>query len=80
MQYTIRNIPKKVDKALRHLARTQNKSLNQVAVETLARALGIADEPVRYRDLSDLAGKWIEDPDFDRAIADQDVVDPELWR
>lgn len=23
---------------------------------------------------------WQEDPEFDKAIADQDMIDPELWR
>jgi hypothetical protein len=80
MQYTIRNIPKRLDQALRELARTQNKSLNQVAIETLTKALGTAEEPVRHRDLGDLAGKWVEDPDFEQAIADQDTVDEAIWK
>ena len=80
MQYTIRNIPKRLDQALRHLARTQNKSLNQVAIETLTKALGTAEEPVRHRDLGDLAGKWVEDPGFEQAIADQDTVDEAIWK
>ncbi|HXV62598.1 MAG TPA: hypothetical protein VEK15_18000 [Vicinamibacteria bacterium] len=80
MQYTIRNVPKRLDEALRRLARTQNKSLNQVAIEALTRALGIAEEPVRHRNLGDLAGKWVEDPEFKQAIADQDTVDESLWK
>ena len=28
----------------------------------------------------DLAGTWEEDPEFDRAIADQDSIDDELWK
>lgn len=42
--------------------------------------MGLAEEPVRCRDLSDLAGTWTEDPEFDRAIADQDRIDEDLWR
>ncbi len=41
------------------------------------------DSPIngeRRRDLSDLAGTWVEDPAFDEAIRDQDVVDPDLWK
>jgi hypothetical protein len=34
----------------------------------------------RRRDLSDLAGTWVEDPAFDQAIRDQDVIDPDLWK
>ena len=80
MQYTIRNIPESLDVALRERARQEDKSLNQVAVEALASALGLGSESVRSRDLEDLAGTWEDDPEFDRAIADQDAIDDELWK
>jgi hypothetical protein len=80
MQYTLRNIPEALDEALRERARSENKSLNQVAIEALSRALGLRRRAVRHRDLADLAGRWREDPDFDQAIADQDRVDEELWK
>jgi plasmid stability protein len=80
MQYTIRNVPKKLDVLLRDRAKKEGKSLNQVVLEAIARALSISDEPARQRDLSELAGTWIEDLDFDRAIQDQDRVDEDLWR
>jgi len=80
MQYTIRNIPESLDVALRERARQEHKSLNQVAVEALTSALGLGSESVRSRDLADLAGTWEEDPEFDRAIADQDAIDDELWK
>ncbi len=80
MQYTLRNVPEALDEALRERARAESKSLNQVAIEALASALGLERRAVRHRDLSDLAGRWREDPEFDRAIADQDRVDDELWK
>jgi hypothetical protein len=40
--------------------------------------LGLCAE--KQRDLSDLAGTWVEDPAFDEAIADQDRIDPDLWK
>jgi hypothetical protein len=36
--------------------------------------------PLRQRDVSDIAGTWQEDPEFDQAVADQDRVDEGLWR
>jgi hypothetical protein len=36
--------------------------------------------PQKQRDLSDLAGTWVEDRAFDEAIADQDRIDPDLWK
>lgn len=80
MQYTVRNIPKRVDQVLRQLARTQRKSLNQVAVEALAMAAGVTEQGVRHRDLGDLSGTWLEDPDFEKAIEDQEVIDEKLWK
>jgi len=80
MQYTIRNVPIYLDAALRVSAREQGKSLNEVAIEALARGFGLGDERVRQRDLSDIAGSWRKDPAFDRALAAQDPVDEATWR
>ena len=80
MQYTIRNVPKYLDAALRVSAREQGKSLNEVAIETLARGFGLGQAQVRQRDLSDIAGSWRKDPAFERALAAQDTVDEEMWQ
>jgi plasmid stability protein len=77
MRYTIRNVPGYLDAALRVSAREQGKSLNEVAIEALARGFGMGDERVRQRDI---AGSWRRDPAFDRAIAAQDTIDEEMWR
>ena len=71
MQYTLRNIPSDLDQALRQAAHDQRKSLNQVAVEALRRAVGLTRERGRRRDLADIAGTWKEDSRFDSALADQ---------
>ncbi len=80
MQYSIRNIPAAVDRALRRRAREEGKSLNEVAIDALRRGIGVDNEPVRYRELRDLSGTWLEDPDFDAAIAEQHRIDPHLWK
>jgi hypothetical protein len=80
IQYTLRRIPPRVDRELRRRADAQRQSLNDVAVQALECGLGLADQPVRYHDLDDLAGTWVDDPEFDDAIAQIDKVDPELWR
>ncbi len=64
----------------RRSAREQGKSLNEVAIEALARGAGLTEHHFSQRDLSDLAGTWQEDPVFDRAVAAQDTVVVELWR
>jgi plasmid stability protein len=80
MQYTIRNVPDTLDEALRRAARERGKSLNEVAIEALARGVGITQDRRRQRDLSGMAGTWREDPAFDSALADQDTVDEEMWK
>lgn len=79
MQYTLRGVPPAVDRALRDRARREGVSLNQAAVEALVRALGLGDRPVRHRSLDALRGTWHDDPDFERAIAEQHRIDESLW-
>ncbi len=80
MQYTLRNVPKSLDRALREQARSQNKSLNDIVLEALRRALGLEGEPLVQRDLSDVVGTWQEDPELDRVLAEQRRIDPEAWK
>lgn len=79
MQYTIRNVPRVLDEALRRAARERGKSLNEVTIEALARGASVTEERGRQRDLSDVAGTWRKDPAFDRALAAQDTIDEEMW-
>ena len=80
MQYTLRNIPAALDRALRALARREGKSLNEVAIRALRRGVGVSEPRIPYRSLSDVAGTWREDPAFEQALADQDRIDEPLWR
>ena len=80
MQYTLRNVPPNLDRALREQARSENKSLNEVLLEALQRAFGLHGEPPPRRDLSDIVGTWSEDPELDRVLREQRQVDPEAWR
>lgn len=78
-QYTIRNVPVEVDRALRKKAKADGKSLNETALDALRRAAG-PEIPVRYHDLDHLIGTWVEDPEFDRILEAQRQIDEELWR
>ena len=80
MQYTIRSIPPALDARLRALAAVEQRSLNDTVVQVLTRALGLSASAVRRRELADVAGTWKNDPLFDRALLDQDRVDPDLWK
>jgi len=79
-QYTIRDIPARVDDALKKKARREGKSLNQVTIEALTRAVGLGGEPPLHHDLDYLAGTWVEDPEFESVLQDQDRIDPGLWQ
>lgn len=80
MTLTLNNLPPAVEDELRRRAIAEGKPVDQVALDVLARGLNLPPQPVKYRDLSDIAGTWVEDPAFDDAIRDQDQVDPEAWK
>lgn len=80
MQYTLRNVPPGLDQALRRWAIEEGTTLNEAALRAMIRGLGLGGRPRRQRDLSAIAGSWIEDPEFDRALADQDLIDEDLWK
>ena len=80
MQYTLRNVPKHLDRALRSQAKREHKSLNEVVIAALLRAVGIEGEAPVQRDLSDIVGTWQDDPELDRVLAAQRRIDPEMWK
>jgi plasmid stability protein len=80
MQYTIRNLPALLDEAIRKRAKEEGKSLNTVAVEALMQAFGLRGGAPVHRDLSDLAGTWVEDAAVDEALRAQRGIDDEMWR
>jgi hypothetical protein len=79
MQYTLRNIPPELDRALKARAKQLGQSVNQVAVEALARSVG---QPVRRRSLHGMPGAWTkkEAKDFDRFLSARRRIDEELWK
>jgi hypothetical protein len=82
MQYTIRQVPKNVDKVLRATAKAQRKSLNQVAIEALKSGLGVGDANAPKRDLSFLVGTLtVEDAKaMDEARDVFEQIDENAWR
>ena len=79
-QYTIRNVPRSVDRALRKRALAQRRSLNAILLEALTDAAAVAKEPRLHDDLDHLIGSWIHEPEIDRALDDQRTVDLRDWR
>jgi hypothetical protein len=80
MQYTLRNIPKPLDQALRRRARDQGKTLTAAAVDAMARGLGLSEAPVRHRSVRDVVGALQKDHELRAALSDQRRIDPELWK
>ena len=79
MQYTIRKIPPALDKAIKARAKLLGKSVNELALEALARSVG---EPVRRRELRRMPGSWTaaEAKAFDHFLAEHRAIDQELWK
>jgi plasmid stability protein len=77
---TIRNLPPQLAAALEREKRRQGKSLNQTVIDLLGQGLGA--QGVRSNGLGQLAGGWNEEEfrDFERATAQFEGVDEELWR
>lgn len=80
MQYTIRKVSNTLDAVLRRWAREQGKSLNEVALDAMARGAGLAGRVVPQRDLHDIAGTWRKDRAFDRVRKAHETIEAELWR
>lgn len=80
-QYTIRNVPQRVDQALRRRAQATGKSINQVAVEALIEGSGEGGR-IAHDDLDFLVGSLskAEAKILDREIAHQRLIDEKLWR
>lgn len=76
---TIRNLPPSIATALEREKRRRGKSLNQTVIELLGQGLG--EQGVRTNGLGRLAGGWSEDEfrDFERATAQFEALDQELW-
>ena len=81
---TLRNLPSDLDKAIRKRARGKRMSVNKAVIGLLVEHL-TQDKMKRaelYHDLDNLCGSWTEDAAaaFDRALAKQRAIDPDVWK
>jgi plasmid stability protein len=79
---TLRNLPEPLWRIIRQRAAAAGISLNRAVIEVLEERLGSGAERIQiHHDLDDLAGSWSEEEArvFDRALAAQRAIDPELW-
>ncbi|MCP9440154.1 MAG: hypothetical protein NNA20_02090 [Nitrospira sp.] len=81
---TLRNLPPSVERTIRQRAKQKGVSVNKVVIGLLQEHLGESEKrPVRrYHDLDELAGSWSkqEAEAFDRTLAKQRTIDPEMWK
>jgi hypothetical protein len=80
MQYTLRNVPRDGDWALRQKARRDGQSLNEVAIEALSRGVAVEIGIMKNHDLDFALGTWVEDSEFDKALDGQRQINPDLWK
>ncbi len=80
VQYTIRNVPAEVDRALRLKARKSHESLNEVLLQALRTSVSADDGLVKYHDLDFIAGSWADDAGTNSTLKDQRKIDAELWK
>lgn len=81
---TLRNLPSDLDKAIRKRAQGKRMSVNKAVIGLLEEHL-TQDKMKRtelHHDLDDLCGSWTEDAAaaFNRALAKQRAIDPDLWK
>ncbi|HEY7473715.1 MAG TPA: hypothetical protein VH679_01790 [Vicinamibacterales bacterium] len=77
-QLTIRGVSDELARRLMRLSRERGESMNSTALSILEDALGI---DARRKRLARYATWTAEDLHvFDRALADQRVIDDDLWR
>jgi hypothetical protein len=80
-------MPADLEKRIEAMAREENASLAQTVIRLLLRATGLRDSPGsgdvprRHNDLDALAGSWSaeEAEEFERALAEQRRIDPDIW-
>ncbi|MFO7535849.1 MAG: hypothetical protein R6X19_09250 [Kiritimatiellia bacterium] len=49
-------------------------------VDALRTGCGAGKESVRFHDLDVLAGTWVADPAFDKAMKAFEAIDKDLWK
>ena len=80
---TIRGIDETTARILKERARKEGTSVNAVLLKTLRESLGLEKRrrTVIYDDLDHLAGTWSEKDfiEFQKRIADFEVVDEKMW-
>lgn len=82
---TLRNLPPELARIIRRKAHQKGTSLNKVVITLLEEGVGMRgtkkDTP-QYHDLDGLAGSWTKEEAsaFEKTLARQRSIDPDLWK
>lgn len=82
---TLRNLPPELARIIRQKADEKRTSVTKAVIGLLEESVGIRgkkkDEPLHH-DLDPLAGSWTKEEGsaFEKALAGQRAIDPDLWK
>lgn len=83
---TLRNLPPELARTIRQKAEEQGTSINKAVIKLLEEGTGVRDKKKGKKRLHDsldnLAGSWTEEEaaEFEKALAAQRTIDPDLWK
>ena len=82
---TLRNLPPEITRIIRQKADERRTSINKVVISLLEKSAGVqrkTRETIVHHDLDALAGSWTreEAAGFNRTLAKQRAIDPDLWQ
>lgn len=82
---TVRNIPPDLARIIRRKADAEGASINKTVLSLLAESVGAGKRKPRktlHHDLDSLAGSWTraEASAFNKSLAEQRQIDPDLWK
>ena len=83
---TLRNLPPELTKTIRQKAQERGTSINKAVINLLEEGTGIRDKrngkKSLHHDLDSLAGSWTKEEaeEFDKSLAAQRTIDPDLWK
>ena len=82
---TLRNLPPHLARAIRQKAEKERASLNKTVIRLLEERMGApgtSRKKILHHDLDALAGCWSREEAraFDRVLAEQRSLDPDLWK
>lgn len=77
MTLIIDHLPEPLTQALHDRAKVEGRSVQEIAMDAMARGLHVGVPQPKNADFGDVVGTWADDPEFDEAMRDFERLDPE---